>query len=53
MDKNVNILGKPLPSARSGAFFNAFSYPTKISPESILEEVVVQVLQHCYARNQQ
>lgn len=35
MDKNVNILGKPLPSARSGAFFNAFSYPTKISPESI------------------
>ncbi len=29
------LFENPLPSARSGAFFNAFSYPTKISPESI------------------
>lgn len=29
------LFKNPLPSARSGAFFNAFSYPTKISPESI------------------
>lgn len=26
---------KPLPSTRSGALFNAFPYPTKISPEAI------------------
>lgn len=26
---------KPLPSARTGALYNAFSYPTKISPEAI------------------
>lgn len=26
---------KPLPSKRSGALYNAFSYPTKISPEAI------------------
>ena len=33
---NIKTLFKrPLPSARSGAFFNTFSYPTKISPESI------------------
>lgn len=35
MDNNMKIFGKALPSTRSGAFFNAFSYPTKISPESI------------------
>lgn len=29
------LFQKPLPSARNGAFFNTFSYPTKISPESI------------------
>lgn len=29
------LFDKPLPSARSGAYYNAFSYPTKISPESI------------------
>lgn len=29
------LFERPLPSARSGAFFNTFSYPTKISPESI------------------
>lgn len=29
------IFESPLPSERSGAFFNTFSYPTKISPESI------------------
>lgn len=26
---------KPLPSTRTGALYNAFSYPTKISPEAI------------------
>lgn len=36
MIKNIEkLFESPLPSARSGAFFNAFSYPTKISPESI------------------
>lgn len=38
-DNKVNNIKKlfkrPLPSSRSGAFFNTFSYPTKISPESI------------------
>lgn len=29
------LFERPLPSTRSGAFFNTFSYPTKISPESI------------------
>lgn len=29
------IYAKPLPSTRSGPLYNAFSYPTKISPESI------------------
>ncbi len=28
------LYSKPFPSTRSGALFNAFSYPTKISPES-------------------
>ena len=35
--KNVSIdelYNKPFPSTRVGALFNAFSYPTKISPES-------------------
>lgn len=35
MNDITKLFEKPLPSARSGAFFNAFSYPTKISPESI------------------
>lgn len=35
MSNVIKIFEKPLPSTRSGAFFNAFSYPTKISPESI------------------
>lgn len=35
MNDIKNLFEKPLPSARSGAFFNTFSYPTKISPESI------------------
>ena len=35
MNDIIKIFEKPLPSTRSGAFFNAFSYPTKISPESI------------------
>lgn len=30
----TNLYSKPFPSTRSGALFNAFSYPTKISPES-------------------
>lgn len=29
------LFEQPLPSSRNGAFFNTFSYPTKISPESI------------------
>ena len=29
------LLSKPLPSTRSGAFYNTFPYPTKISPEAI------------------
>lgn len=35
MNDVIKMFEKPLPSTRSGAFFNAFSYPTKISPESI------------------
>lgn len=35
-ENNINILyEKPLPSTRTGALYNAFSYPTKISPETI------------------
>ena len=30
-----NLFSKPLPSTRSGAFYNTFPYPTKISPEAI------------------
>jgi 16S rRNA G966 N2-methylase RsmD len=30
-----NLYLKPLPSKRNGALFGAFSYPTKISPETI------------------
>lgn len=29
------LYNTPLPSSRSGALYNAFSYPTKISPEAI------------------
>ncbi len=29
------VFSKPLPSSRKGAFYNAFPYPTKISPEAI------------------
>lgn len=35
MNDITKLFERPLPSARSGAFFNTFSYPTKISPESI------------------
>lgn len=35
MDNIKFLYAKPLPSSRSGAFFNTFPYPTKISPESI------------------
>lgn len=35
MDKNIEALyNHPFPSTRTGAIFNAFSYPTKISPEA-------------------
>lgn len=35
MDKNIEALySRPFPSTRTGALFNAFSYPTKISPEA-------------------
>lgn len=29
------LYGSPLPSTRTGVFYNAFAYPTKISPETI------------------
>lgn len=36
MSNNIDILfSKPIPSTRSGAFYNTFPYPTKISPEAI------------------
>lgn len=31
----MSMYDKPLPSTRTGALYNAFSYPTKISPEAI------------------
>lgn len=31
----LEMYKRPLPSSRSGALYNAFSYPTKISPEAI------------------
>lgn len=33
--ESFNIYDNPLPSYRSGIFYNTFSYPTKIAPESI------------------
>ncbi len=33
-NKITNLYSNPFPSTRSGALFNTFSYPTKISPES-------------------
>lgn len=30
-----SLFSKPLPSSRTGAFYNTFPYPTKISPEAI------------------
>ncbi|ABE53605.1 DNA methylase N-4/N-6 [Shewanella denitrificans OS217] len=33
--KFLSLYQNPLPSTRSGPLFNAFSYPTKISPEAI------------------
>ncbi len=35
MHNYKKLFERPLPSSRSGAFYNTFSYPTKISPESI------------------
>ncbi len=32
---NKKLFSKPLSSSRSGAFYNTFPYPTKISPETI------------------
>ena len=34
-DKFDKLYSKPLPSSRSGLFYNTFSYPTKISPEAV------------------
>lgn len=34
-EKIVGMYGSPLPATRTGALYNAFSYPTKISPEAI------------------
>lgn len=31
----AKLYGSPVPSRRSGPFYNAFSYPTKIDPEAI------------------
>lgn len=35
MNNLEKLYKKPLSSSRSGAFYNTFSYPTKISPEAI------------------
>lgn len=35
MENIKKLFENPLPSFRTGAFFNTFPYPTKISPESI------------------
>lgn len=35
MKELTPLYSQPLPSSRSGVLFSAFSYPTKISPESI------------------
>lgn len=35
MDNLQTLYSKPLPSSRSGVFYNTFPYPTKISPEAI------------------
>ena len=35
MDMLEQLYSKPLPSSRTGAFYNTFPYPTKISPEAI------------------
>lgn len=35
MNEVNKLMAKPLPSTRTGAFYNTFPYPTKISPEAI------------------
>lgn len=35
MDMLKKLYSNPLPSSRTGAFYNTFPYPTKISPEAI------------------
>lgn len=35
LDYLQKLYDKPLPATRTGALYNAFSYPTKISPEAI------------------
>lgn len=35
MQDLLGLYARPLPSTRSGPLYNAFSYPTKISPEAI------------------
>lgn len=34
-DRLAKLYARPLPSSRTGPLYNAFSYPTKISPEAI------------------
>ena len=35
MESITKLYQTPLPSTRTGPLYNAFSYPTKISPEAI------------------
>ena len=35
MNNIEQLFSRPIPATRSGAFYNAFPYPTKISPEAI------------------
>lgn len=35
MDDILKLYNNPLPANRSGALYNAFPYPTKISPEAV------------------
>lgn len=60
MSKSIDILySSPFPSTRTGALFNAFSYPTKISPEAeafllhAIQILVIQYLIHSEEAEQQ
>src|SRR5690349_6534900 len=39
-DRLAKLYARPLPSTRTGPLYNAFSYPTKISPEAIAVYIV-------------